>query len=175
MKTNTAILLIFLTASCQKSSTEVATPKSTQSPTNNDQYGVVAAKINDRQWRSAANKAAGSNEYLAAMNSGKLQIKTFGSFADSSGNQTDDQLGIYMEGVTDTGVYMLKTSNYVVYSQLSNQPKYFSSQLSNIGKVHITNLTDTSITGSFECSVESTNGEGSLLIKEGSFLDVRFQ
>jgi hypothetical protein len=164
---------IFIVASCQKSEKKLVT--SGTATGSNAFKGEVTAKINGRQWQSAAKKAADSNAYLAAINSGKLQIKTFGLFTDSLGTIGDEQLGIYIDGVTDTGTYTLSMSNYIVYNQLSDVPKYFSSQLSNSGTVHITNLSSTAVSGTFQCTVEQTSGTGSLLIKEGTFTNVIFQ
>ena len=175
MKNLFILFFVLLMVSCRKVD-KVAAPTPVQSATtNNAPQDIVSAKINDRQWKSAAKSTAAPEAYLAAMNAGKLQIKTFGSFTDSAGVITQDQLGIYIDGVTDTGTYTLSFTNYIVYNQLSDTPQYFSSQSANIGFVRITNLTDTTISGTFECRVDNTFGSGSVQVKDGSFSNVRFQ
>lgn len=175
MKKLAIVMCVILFSSCQKDKETAVTPGTQTTATNNESKGVVAAKINDRQWKSAAKKTIDSNAFLAAINSGTLQIKTFGYFTDTSGLVSEDQLGIYIDGVTDTGTFALSMTNYIVYNQLMDNPLYYSTQKSNIGTVRISNLTDTSISGSFECTVESTSGTGSIIIREGTFSNVLFQ
>lgn len=175
MKRLFTFLCLLHLISCQKSKN--TPPENTTQVTSsaNSAKGMIAAKINDRVWKSAAKTTADTNTYLAAINDGNLQIKTFGSFADSSGVVSQDQLGIYIAGVADTGTYTLSFTNYIVYNQLSATPQYFSTQSSNIGVVHITNLTDTTISGAFECRVDNTSGSGLVSIKEGTFTNVPLQ
>lgn len=169
------LFFVLMIVSCQKTNKPGMVSPASPNATNTSSQEKIVAKINDRKWQSAAKTTSDTKVYLAAINSGKLQIKTFGSFVDSSGVITQDQLGIYIEGVTDTGTYTLSFSNYIVYNQLSETPQYFSSQSTSIGFVRITNLTDSSISGTFECQVDNTSGSGVVSIKEGSFANVIFQ
>ena len=91
------------------------------------------------------------------------------------GVSNDDQLGIYISAVTDTGIYTLSMTNYITYSALSAEPQYYSTQAANIGFVHITRLTDSTVSGTFECQVDNTGGTGGVSVKEGAFTDVVFQ
>jgi hypothetical protein len=175
MKKLIIIFCVLHFLSCQKSKNTVVEQPSLGTTTTSSARGMIAAKINDRAWKSAAKTTADTNTYLAAINDGNLQIKTFGSFVDSSGVISEDQLGIYIGGVADTGTFLLSFTNYIVYNQLSATPQYFSTQSSNIGIVHITNLTDTTISGTFECRVDNTSGSGLVSIKEGTFTDVPLQ
>jgi hypothetical protein len=177
MKDLVLISIVLFLFSCKKSS-DLNTGNSSTTPvnnTNNSSKNIIGAKINDRQWKSAAKTTSDSNTYLAAINSGNLQIKTYGTFTDASGTSTNDQLGIYIGGVTDTGTYTLSMSNYIAYNQLSATPQYFSSQLANVGFVRITSITDTTISGTFECQVNNTADSGSIWIKEGTFSNVMLQ
>ncbi len=175
MKKLAILSLVVLFASCQKNKniTTVATQQVTPISTTTNE--VIAAKINNRQWQSAAKTTATASDYLAAIKDGTLQIKTYGSFTDSMGTVSNDQLGIYIDGVTDTGRYTLSASNYIVYNQLLATPQYYSSQIANIGFLHITSLTDTTISGNFECQVDNTSGTGITTIRDGAFSNIHFQ
>lgn len=176
MKLLVVLSAIVLITACQKSKRVCLDAPITTNGNSTAEMPNITAKINNRAWRSAARSSAtDSSVYLAAIKDGALQIKTFGSFTDSSGAISQDQLGIYLDGVTDTGTYTLSLSNYVVYNQQLATPQYYSSQMSNIGSVRITNLTDTSISGTFNCQVENTTGSGSVSVKEGVFTNIIFQ
>jgi hypothetical protein len=176
MKQLVILCSIILLASCQKSKNVVADVATSGNVNSNATTAKITAKINNRSWRSAARTGStDTNVYIAAIKDGALQIKTFGSFTDSSGAVSQDQLGIYLDGVSDTGTYTLSLSNYIVYNQQLATPLYFSSQMSYIGSIRITNLTDTSISGTFNCQVENTSGSGSVSVKEGVFTNVIFQ
>lgn len=176
MKHLSLLLSILIFVSCQKNKNVTTVSTNSLNSSNGASQAKIAAKINNRTWSSAARiSATDTNVYLAAIKYGALQIKTFGNFVDSIGMITQDQLGIYVDGVTDTGVYSLSLSNYIVYNQLLATPLYFSSQISNIGSIHITNLTDSSISGTFNCQVENTSGSGAIAIKEGVFTDIVLQ
>lgn len=176
MKNLTLISIVLLAFSCKKSSNLNTNNSTTQvNNPNASSKNIIGAKINDRQWKSAAKTTSDSNTYLAAINSGNLQIKTYGTFTDATGTSANDQLGIYISGVTDTGTYTLSMSNYIAYNQLSATPQYFSSQLANIGFVRITSINDSTISGIFECQVNNTADSGSISIKEGTFTNIVLQ
>jgi hypothetical protein len=141
-----------------------------------EQSVPLQALINDRPWKSARKSTTDTTMYIAALNVDVLQIKGYGLFTDSaSGTTLPDQLVIYLEGVTDTGTYMLSRTNYITYNQRGAEDLFFNSQINNVGSVHITSLTDSTVSGTFNCNVDNTNGLGTMYIKSGNFSNIAFQ
>lgn len=172
-----AAALCVLLAGCSKNTNTAPTTPAANN-LNNDNIAVpaIGAKIDNKQWRSASRTSSSATPYIASFNGGLLQIKGYGSFTDStSGSAVDDQLAIYIDGLTDTGRYPLSLTNYVVYNQQSASPLYFSSQISNSGYIYISSLSATEVSGRFECVVENTNGAATMQIKDGSFNNIVFQ
>jgi len=167
-----------LASACKKEKVVTNTYVTNNEVTPPQQATKFYAKINNLPWASVRS-IVDTGKYLAArvadMQNG-IMIKGFGKFLNSSSQLQDDAIFINLENVTDTGVYNLSFNSYIAYSlEDSTGKEYYSSQLNNIGFVHITYLDADKISGTFEFEGNSTNGRSSIIVKEGQFNNIYFE